>query len=470
MRKRSAVQLLIILLTVAVWCAPAAAESGGPLRPAFHVVQRGETLLSIARRYGTTVDAITHANGIADPRRVYVGQQLLVPGELGPVESWSAHIVQAGETLTAIAARYGMSPRSLALSNRIVNPHLLHAGQVLQLPDPLERLGLLHAMQPGETLLQVAVRHGVPYWELVDTNGITSPGLVPAGRWVLITGEQPASVPAPFVAVDFTPVPVEQGQTLFITVRTLGRMTLEGSLFDRPLSFFPDDDVYRAVVGVHTFVDPGLYEMTLTAVDGGGQRVTVTVGVVVAARRHNFERIDVPPSRSSLLDPALVAEEQVKIEALRATVTPGRRWQGPFLQPVNGAISSYFGTRRSYNGSPYTSYHSGVDFNVGRGTLVRAAADGVVVMAEQLAVRGNVVVIDHGAGVLTGYWHLFSMEVVPGQEVGAGDVIARVGNTGLSTGSHLHWELWVGGVSVDALQWLDSAYPWGATGGGGTPP
>jgi murein DD-endopeptidase MepM/ murein hydrolase activator NlpD len=69
-------------------------------------------------------------------------------------------------------------------------------------------------------------------------------------------------------------------------------------------------------------------------------------------------------------------------------------------------------------------------------------------------------VLDHGWGVLTGYWHLSTMEVQVGQQVSQGDLIARIGNTGLSTGAHLHWEMWVGGVNVDPLQWLEPFYPW----------
>jgi murein DD-endopeptidase MepM/ murein hydrolase activator NlpD len=81
-------------------------------------------------------------------------------------------------------------------------------------------------------------------------------------------------------------------------------------------------------------------------------------------------------------------------------------------------------------------------------------------MAEQLTLRGNAVVLDHGWGVLTGYWHLSAIEVQVGQKVAQGDLIARIGSTGLSTGAHLHWEMWVGGVNVNPLQWLEPFYPW----------
>jgi murein DD-endopeptidase MepM/ murein hydrolase activator NlpD len=81
-------------------------------------------------------------------------------------------------------------------------------------------------------------------------------------------------------------------------------------------------------------------------------------------------------------------------------------------------------------------------------------------MAEPLSVRGNAVLLDHGWGVLTGYWHLSAIEVALGQEVEQGELIARIGSTGLSTGAHLHWEMWVSGTNVNPLQWLEPFYPW----------
>jgi len=86
---------------------------------------------------------------------------------------------------------------------------------------------------------------------------------------------------------------------------------------------------------------------------------------------------------------------------------------------------------------------------------VVAAANGVEVLAEPLQVRGNAVVIDHGAGVLTGYFHLDSIAVEKGQAVKAGEALGTMGATGLVTGSHLHWELHVGGVAVDPADWTE---------------
>ena len=83
-----------------------------------------------------------------------------------------------------------------------------------------------------------------------------------------------------------------------------------------------------------------------------------------------------------------------------------------------------------------------------------APADGVVALAEPLHIRGNAVILDHGRGIFTGYWHLSEFRVKPGQIVKRGDILGLVGNTGLSTGAHLHWEMRIDGVAVDPLQFL----------------
>jgi murein DD-endopeptidase MepM/ murein hydrolase activator NlpD len=90
---------------------------------------------------------------------------------------------------------------------------------------------------------------------------------------------------------------------------------------------------------------------------------------------------------------------------------------------------------------------------------VYAPAAGVVVLAEPLKVRGNVVFINHGLGVYSGFYHLSKIETTNGQTVKPGDLVGRVGTTGFSTGDHLHWSLWVNGVYVDPNQWMQEAIP-----------
>src|SRR5205823_12065814 len=101
-----------------------------------------------------------------------------------------------------------------------------------------------------------------------------------------------------------------------------------------------------------------------------------------------------------------------------------------------------------------TGSHSGVDFGAAPGSPATAAAHGRVLLTRRMVQHGNMVSIDHGAGVFTGYCHLSAFAVSEGDEVQAGDLVGYTGATGLVTGPHLHWDVLVGGIHVDGLRWL----------------
>jgi murein DD-endopeptidase MepM/ murein hydrolase activator NlpD len=309
----------------------------------------------------------------------------------------------------------------------------------------------------GETLLGIALRYDVSPRTLRVANQIVNPAILYPGQQLLIPGGGPSRLPAPLVSVDVHPLPVLQGGTLVVEARTTHTATLTGNVFGRAIRFAEDSGVYYGLAGVHVFTEPGLYELTIQAADESGLSTEVSADVVVESAQFGYERIKASPS---LLDPAVVAAERERINALRPTFTERRGWFGILQRPCGGTISSNFGTQRAYNDGPYTSYHGGVDLRGPTGTPVYAPADGTVVLAEPLTVRGNALVLDHGWGMLTGYWHLSRIEVEVGQRVQQGDLVARIGNTGLSTGSHLHWEMWVGGVNVNPMAWLDRIYDW----------
>ena len=475
--RRKIVMVLVALLLAGTLAAPVQAwpersrrpQSGGPLpETTVHIVQRGETLFSIARQYGLTMDAITHANGISDPRRIYAGQRLAIPGGQVDVsvEETAPYVVQAGDALASIARRYNTTWQTLAQVNGLLSPNVIHAGQVIRVPtsDVPASEGIFYVVRSDDTLLRIALRYGISPWTLMAVSHIANPTLIYPGQELMVPGEGPGLLPEPFVFVEVQPLPVAQGTTMVVAVRTIEPVTLQGEVFTgqfrQEVCFAEEKGVYYGLVGVDVRTDPGLYELRLTAVDGDGQRTAITTGIVVEAGRFYYERIDVSASRANLLDPAVIASDRERFDAVCHIFTPERFWTVPFQRPCAGAISAYFGSHRSYNGGPYTGYHSGVDFRAPTGTPVHAPAAGTVVLAEPMVLWGNAVVVDHGWSVLTGYGHLSTIEVQVGQQIAQGDLIGRVGNTGLSTGAHLHWETWVGGNSVNGLQWLEEFYPW----------
>jgi murein DD-endopeptidase MepM/ murein hydrolase activator NlpD len=448
------------------------AQAGEPPTTSEHIVQRGETLLFIAQKYGTTVDAITHTNGIADPRRIYVGQHLIIPdrGEAGTMEL-VPYVIQAGDTVSSIARRYGITWQTLVHVNSLLSPNSIYPGLIIQVPRviptgeetiafPQTARGAICVIHPNDTLSRIGLRYDASPWMLIANNHLANPAAAYQGQELVVPGDGPGLLPVPFASIEIQPLPVTQGTTMIVAVYTTEPVKLQGRLFDQDVHFAEEKGVHYGMAGVHVFTEPGFYEMTLTAWDSAGRNTVLTTEVVVSAGSFGYERIDLPADRVNLLDPITIAAERERLDSIRYTFIPDRQWKAPFQRPCPGAITAYFGTHRAYAAGPYTSYHSGVDFRAPTGTPVHAAAAGTVVLAEPLTVRGNVVFVDHGWGVLTGYWHLSSIDVQVGQRVEQGEVIARVGNTGLSTGAHLHWEVWVGGVSVDGLQWLDESFPW----------
>ena len=126
---------------------------------------------------------------------------------------------------------------------------------------------------------------------------------------------------------------------------------------------------------------------------------------------------------------------------------------GRFIWPVDGSVGSGFGPR-IHPISGGSRMHTGVDIGASSGTPIKAADDGIVVMAGPNGGYGNWTLIDHGGGLATGYGHQSSIGVSRGQRVSRGEVIGRVGSTGASTGPHLHWEVRVNGNPVDPMRWV----------------
>lgn len=168
------------------------------------------------------------------------------------------------------------------------------------------------------------------------------------------------------------------------------------------------------------------------------------------------QALTVPTSLAHLAAGSVAGAEAAMLQALTEAVRPVRLWTGEFRTPLPAHYvrTTGFGDRRDY-ADGYVAHHAGYDIAAPEGTPVLAAAAGAVVFAGPLAQRGMTVVLDHGWGVFTLYAHLSRSDVVVGEQAAAGQVAGRVGNTGLSTGPHLHWEVRLRGQPVDPAAWLE---------------
>lgn len=133
MRTKLRVFVILMCLVSQLMIGVGLVEGADPV----YVVRRGDTLYSVARRYGTTVNAIVQANGLRNSNWIYVGQRLVIPGTTTAPSyssSGSVHVVQRGENLYRIALRYGTTVQALASANNLASTSLIYAGQRLVIP------------------------------------------------------------------------------------------------------------------------------------------------------------------------------------------------------------------------------------------------------------------------------------------------------------------------------------------------
>jgi hypothetical protein len=247
------------------------------------------------------------------------------------------------------------------------------------------------------------------------------------------------------------PVP-RQGDAVLMTVAgSPSTGTVEGRLDGRSLRFYPVAGGHAAVGGIDIEARPGRVAWDIVVRDGRGVSRRVTGRVSVRARDFPVQRLTLPAPMVDL-DPETERRARAESAALRAlydTVTPERLWRGPFAAPLDGdRKGDGFGARRIINGQPRMP-HGGLDFAADRGTPVRAANRGRVVLIGDFFFPGRVVAIDHGLGLYSLYMHLDRVDVEAGALVERATVIGAVGATGRATGPHLHWSVQVGPSRVD---------------------
>ena len=314
----------------------------------------------------------------------------------------------------------------------------------------------------GESLLSLSASSGVNSWEIIAKNQVPDLWAGVKSDVLLVPGSNnpgPGALPSP-ISFQVLKGSFTQGKTVVLEMTTGGEsVNLSGELVGHPLNFMEvEAGDYIALQGIHVMTEPGPYLLSLSGEFENGRAFEFSQFVRVSDGGYGQETITVDPQ---FLDPTVDNAEIEFVANLTSPITSEKMWSGYFSQPTpfDIFINSSFGTRRSYNGSEYTYFHSGVDFGGGEGADVICPANGRVVFAGKLEVRGNATIIDHGWGVYTGYWHQSQIFVQEGDVVQEGQIIGLVGNTGRSAGAHLHWELWASGVQVEPLDWLVQLYP-----------
>lgn len=276
-----------------------------------------------------------------------------------------------------------------------------------------------------------------------------SPGLAIATT----AGAIGLSAPAQALQVQVTPTNPQLGDTISVvvkpdnpTVSSSPTVTLGQKTYD---AYVVGPNRFRALLPTTPLDRPGTLQIRVTS---AGE--TKNIAIKLRDRSFPTQSIWLPPGK----DQEGTDQEFDRVDAFKALQTPQKFWNGAFLRPNQGEITTVYGVRRYYNGKfAEDYYHRGVDYAGATGSPVVAAAAGRVALvgreSQGFKIHGNVVGIDHGQGVATIYLHLSRINVKEGDMVKAGQVIGAVGATGASTGPHLHWGLYVQGQSVDPVPW-----------------
>jgi murein DD-endopeptidase MepM/ murein hydrolase activator NlpD len=445
-----------------------AAQESQPDGPVYIVVP-GDTMWGISRVFNVSLDDLAALNGISDPSQLAVGARLVIPGMSGLSGLLAIGTVPYGENFRSLSRRYQIPYEVMARLNRYTSPDQVAAGATLitvipEGSDVVEPVGGRATLRTGKSLFEMAVAQNMNPWTLAAENGIRSSWEPLPGEVLYVSGSGaagPGALPEAIRAVEITPFPATQGKTTLFRVRSEPLLSLQGSLADWQLNFFEDGDDMVALQGVHALFEPGYYRSSLSGQLGDGTPFDFSQRVYIQDGNYPFD----PPLvvDSETLDVENTKPEDLEWLTIVEPVSPDKMWQGIFDAPVpeylRECYPSTFGNRRSYNGSAYQYFHTGLDFCGTVGVEVYAPAAGVVVYTGELIVRGNSTVIDHGWGVYTAYAHQSEILVAGGDRVARGQLIGLVGETGRVTGPHLHWEVIVGGVQVDPMDWLANPYP-----------
>ena len=254
------------------------------------------------------------------------------------------------------------------------------------------------------------------------------------------------------IRVSWYPVRLTQGGISHLTVesaRPIVEIEAELAGGKLPLQAHTGGKIFDGLMGIDLDAPVGSTDLTLSCLYGDGKIFRISRPVEIVREEFETERLTLPRDKVDLDEATLarVRRESKRLKEIWPRARAERLWSGPFTMPVEGPIGGLFGSRRIINGEP-RSPHTGQDIRAPAGTPVSASNAGEVVLVDDLFFAGRTVLIDHGQGLYTMYFHLSEISVSKGKRVAKGEQIGSVGATGRATGPHLHWGVRLGGARV----------------------
>ncbi|MFN2323147.1 MAG: LysM peptidoglycan-binding domain-containing protein [Trueperaceae bacterium] len=449
---------------------PAASPAQSPAAPASHVVVTGENLWSLARRYDTTVASLMSANGLTSDA-LRPGATLVVPtpgtDADAAVRATATHVVQPGDNLWVLARRYDTTVASLMAVNALTDS-ALRPGIELTVPSAAGSAPAVAApaaaappapaatvtVRAGDSLFEIGLAQGVSVDDLIAWNDLDGT-LIKPGQVLAL--RQPANAPAAAPLV----VHVASGDSLWTLARRHGT-TVDALAASNGISTNGTLRVGQALTV------PGQYAAVhatsgAAGADVGGAasaeiRVVPGDNLWKIARQHNttvasLMALNGLPHDRLVVGQTLRVVPGPELGAVAAALAPTPSATVGMVWPLVGQITSRFGYRRLRISG--TNMHYGLDIDGDIGDPLRSATSGTVTFSGWRGGFGNLVIVARGDTEYY-YAHASALLVQEGQTVTAGQLIARVGATGNVTGPHLHFEIRVNGTAVDPLPILES--------------
>jgi murein DD-endopeptidase MepM/ murein hydrolase activator NlpD len=261
---------------------------------------------------------------------------------------------------------------------------------------------------------------------------------------------RPPAPAGPPVRVDAPPA-VRQGQVSLVTIHDPAPGGEVSAWYGKkPISLIEGDRSMIGLLPADVLASPGPRTLRIAWTDGQGLHRRDFL-VPVETKDYGSRSINVDSAIFSMGPGGKkkAQEDERLIAAALARKTPERYWRGPFSRPAAGRTTSGFGVRTRVNGKWRDFPHEGLDYRGAVGDPVRATADGVVALTSDYYYTGNAIYLDHGEGLISCYFHLSRIQVKEGDWVKKGQVIGRIGSTGVSTASHLHYGLHLDGAWID---------------------
>jgi murein DD-endopeptidase MepM/ murein hydrolase activator NlpD len=225
---------------------------------------------------------------------------------------------------------------------------------------------------------------------------------------------------------------------------------------DKRVMVIENNGQWLALVGIPLDTKPGKHNITINNPKGGSQQ-----SVIIAYKEYPAQYITIKNKRMVNPDPEDIKRinaDRIPINKALRTWTEQAQIDTDFIPPVDGRLSSLFGLKRFFNNQPKNP-HSGLDIAAPAGTPIVAPASARVINTGNYYYNGNTVFLDHGQGLITGYFHMAEIKVKPEQRVSQGTILGTVGETGRVTGPHLHWNVYLNKTKVDPALFISKYIP-----------